>query len=397
MLSIFDFIRRKKGVVLNIKVLKFVLFAQILFFLIGFFVKDRSLFMFTKSVREDYLYHIVFCIGFIVSLFVIFKDKYQKFLLVTVFIFLLLQVVTIFVSLDSGIDTHLFLTLASKKLLSGQNPYLFEYPDIYNGKYSAIYGSKYYFNYWPSNVYISSLGYLVFNEIRYIFVFFQMVFVALYYFYNKDSKQMFLPLLWVSNMIVISINERAWIDGFIPMLFLLSYYLIKRNKLTFASLIIGFIASIKLYYVFLVPFFIVYFIKKRHWKAIFLIGVGFLVPFIPFLLLSPYELYFCTIKFINNTHIRLDSISMVSMLKRVYDIDIKNFATALTLILLLLCYIIVWVRDLKILDIVKLANICLFIVFLLGKQAFCNYFYFNMFLFLFTYFIESQENLITNE
>jgi hypothetical protein len=394
-LAIFDFFtpelkyKNKEG----FSVSKFILFIQLVFFTIGFFVWDRDLFLFTQKIEYRNIFNLLFVICIILSFIFIYRAK-KIFLLITIIAFSILQLFTIFVSKETGIDTHLFLTTASKYFLSGNNPYLYNYPDIYNGKFVDLYGDKFYFNYWPINLYLTSISEFLFSEVRYIFVIFQIFtsYIIYKYFNSKISA-----VLWISNMIVFWINERAWIDGFVPLLLISSILLIEKKKILVASFLIGLVGSIKLYYIFLVPFFGLYFLYNKYRKALFYLILGFILPLIPFLLFNFDEFYFSTFKFISNTKIRPDSISLVSGLKRLYDIDISYFGTIFTLIFLFIGYIYSYYKKLNLIGLLKVINICFLVIFLFGKQAFCNYFYFNMFLFLLIYTLQNQENKLNYE
>lgn len=384
------------SIISNIRYLNFVLGLQFLLFIIGFIVPDRELFMFTKVLQYKFIYQTILLISIVASTFyIINEDKTLFKILIILFIFLLIS--SIYVSVDTATDTHTFLQIASDYFLSLKNPYSYTYPDLYNGKYDSIYGKTFYFNYWPTCLFFTSIFKKILGDVRYAFVFFHIIAALLLLKTSISKISKFICLIWFSNMIAISTSERSLIDGIVPGLLLLAVFFYSKNKILLSGFLFGLIGSVKLYYIFLLPFFAIYFYQKKHYKAILFILIGFVMPILPFIFISPNEFYLSTIKFISQTKIRIDSISLISALKRVYSIDFSKFGTMTTLIYLAFVYLYIIIKKHSIIDVLKIINISFLVIFLLGKQAFCNYFYFNMFLFLLIYTLQNQENKLNYE
>jgi hypothetical protein len=116
--------------------------------------------------------------------------------------------------------------------------------------------------------------------------------------------------------------------------------------------------------------------KKLFIKYIIIMGFSFLLPMIPFLLLSPLEYYISTITFILNTGIRPDSISYVSAISNL-GYDFSKYSMPLVLLLLFIILIIFLKSKNSIITLLKLLFLFYFFMFLLAKQTFSNYYLVN--------------------
>lgn len=367
-----------------------IILLQFIFFIIANFESAHDVFNYTELVEFKFSFLLVFYCSFFTFLFYCITNN-LKILYLLIIELCLLMIHSVFSSKNPGIDTHLFLTMASDYFLNFQDPYSFNYPDIYNGKYSEVYGDKFYFNYWPTALYLCSIFKLIFGEIRYVFITFQLFMCWKLYRWNsniKNEEKLLFIVLWLSNMIVIFVNERSWIDALVPYLLTVCIYFIIKNKLIQASVLIGLIASVKLYYIFIVPFYFIYLLKIKKVKFVFISGFTFILPFMLFLIFSFDNIFNSTISFINSTKIRSDSLSIISCVNKYLSIDLSKLGTIIMFVSLIVLLVYQYFKLLTVIDFLKVLNIMFLIIFLTAKQAFCNYYYFNMYLCFIIYFLQ---------
>jgi hypothetical protein len=375
-------IRKKWNDTAPINTLRLFLFVQLVLVVIGNFSFKHSVFRYTQETQHVIVYQSLLYATILIFLFSLFLKQgafvlYRALLVTSA----LLSMVVIYCSVITGIDTHLFLNMASDYLLQGNNPYNYNYPDIYGGEFTQVYGDKYYFNYWPMALYICAPFRLVFGDVRVAFVLAQLIFVVIL-IRNKNKLNLqqviLISVLWLTNIIMMYVNERSWLDALAVPFFLSALIFLKNKKYMWSAILIGLMASLKLYYVFALPFFGIYFLREKKWKEIFVMGLTFIITFIPFAIASFDDLYQSTITFINSTKIREDSLSVVSMIKRLFDKDLSGLGTIFTFVAMGVFYVLFWRSRNHVLNMAKYINLTFFVIFLLSKQSFCNYFYFNM-------------------
>ncbi len=374
--------------------IELILFIQFVLFTVANLSHRYSIYHYTKETSYLFVFNILFYLAFAIYILSVLVKKQQLLLIkICLAVCILFSISVIFCSIDSGIDTHLFLNLASDHFLQFENPYNYNYPDIYNGQYSALYGNKYYFNYWPIALYICSVFRLLFGDIRYAFVFAQFVFVFLLIRYrNKLSLKnaMVVSVLWLSNLVILFINERGWLDALVAPFFLGALLLLKNKKFFWAAVLIGLMASIKLYYIFALPFFGIYYLKEKKFKEIVVMGLALVSTFIPFLIMSFDNFYYSTIVFINNTKVRVDSLSLISAIQRISGVDVSSWGMIIMFLFMgIFIAIFAWRKN-NLLNIVKYINLTFFAIFLFSKQSFCNYFYFNMLCAFIIFYLEAN-------
>jgi uncharacterized membrane protein len=375
-------IQKKQSDTSHLNTLRIFLFVQLVLVCIGNFSFKHSVFRYTLETNQVIFYQTLVYAIFLLFIFSIFLKQgeyvlYRSLLTASA----LLSLVVIYCSIKTGIDTHLFLNMASDYFTQGHNPYTYNYPDMYGGEFTKVYGDKYYFNYWPLALYICAPFRFIFGDVRFAFVVAQLIFVAIL-IRNKQKlnfqQVILISVLWLTNLIMLYVNERSWLDALAVPFFLSALICMKNKKYIWASILIGLMGSLKLYYVFAMPFFAIYLLREKKIKEIFIMGLAFTLTFLPFAIASFDDLYQSTILFINSTKIREDSLSIVSAVKRLWDIDISSIGTVLTFASMGLFFILFWKSKNHILNLAKYINLTFFVIFLLSKQSFCNYFYFNM-------------------
>eukprot|EP00914_Ancora_sagittata_P004066 GHVO01008921.1.p1 GENE.GHVO01008921.1~~GHVO01008921.1.p1 ORF type:complete len:453 (-),score=-50.44 GHVO01008921.1:699-2057(-) len=291
--------------------------------------------------------------------------------------------ITIIFSSPSPImDVYTIMTEGADHLLAGRNPYRFTYPDIYNGLYAYVPR----FIYWPVVTYGFVLSRFLFTDIRAIFI---IIYALMSYFHfnqfkmNKDSFELssLKTIMWISFPVSIFVVEQAWVEVFlIPFVYFHFLYLSKRDWIK-AAVFLGLLCATKQFLIFtcILSFFYVY--KQDSFKkALTFTAVCTLVLVI---LMTPFLLWDSSV-FIENTVLqflsyppRWDSLSWVAHFKRFYGVYLNSKITGgIYLAASLLSIFLIFKSKININKLLVL-NIFLYgIVFIFGKQSFCNYYYF---------------------
>lgn len=381
------------------KFLSYFALLQLILFIYGVIKVDRHVLIFVKHIRDEYLFNIFFT-AMSISYFIYFFTKKSKIIWLSLALILsvLLSYIVIYNSTHPTIDTYLLTKEACENFFYGINPYKIYHLSPLNPNSEKIYEKYIYFNYWPLTIYWGAVFHKLTNDIRYGYVLCQTLVVGIFIFDYISSKSRFYLLLafyWMSNLIVLQVNERAWIDALAPILLLGIVKCRMDKKYVFMSIFIGLLASIKLYFIFIIPFFLIIAWRELGIKSILISFISFFIPFIPYILTSPIELWSHTVTHFLNSKIRDDSLSIVSAIHRLNHIDTSKLGMILSLIILACSYLYSFKNKLSTDRLINLANINLIIYFLLSKQALCNYFYINMFLFLLTIYAQYQMKIVS--
>lgn len=384
--------------------LKVILTVEIILHIIAYLHLPHSNFHFAKEVQKEsfVMLFLVVIVSFWILHLLKEDNKWWKFFLVGISSLFLFFVV--YVALNPGIDTFHYMEIAAEEFINNRNPYLVSFADYYNGKYKDVYGGKYVFNYWPISLYLCSFSKLIFSDVRYIMVIFQLflgIVLLMNSCRNRNHKVwLYFYLLWILNPVVAFVNIQAWVDAFAPLFLLLTVVFLQRKKFLVSAFALGLLASIKLYYCFTVPFMLIFIWshqKKFFLKYVALTFFGFIVTFVPFLLLSPNELFYNTVIYFTKSQLRLESLSYTAYLKYFHNIDLSRIGLLLSILFLLLGYAKSFLKKLNLLQVLQVMNFSYLAFFLFSKQAFCNYYYYNLFLtFLLLYYSIRSENDIEN-
>ncbi len=393
----------------GLTLMKGLITIEIAMHIIANFHRPHSNFQFAKEIRyESFVLPFLLVVGLFWILHLYKKEnRGLKFILVALSsLFLLFEVL---VASNPGIDTYHYMEVATKEIIIHKNPYLIKFGDYYNGEFKDVYGGQYVFNYWPISLYLCTFSKLVFSDVRFIMVIFQLLigFVLLTITYRKRYSQVWLYflLLWIMNPVVAFVNIQSWVDAFAPLYLLLTIVFLQKKNLTLSAITLGLLASIKLYYCFTVPF--VFIFIWNHQRPEFLRYVlitffGFIVTFIPFLALSPNELFNNTVIYFTKSKLRLESLSYIAYIKWIVNIDLSRIGLLLSILFLFFGYAKAFLKKMKLFELIQVMNFSYLAFFLFSKQAFCNYYYYNLFLsFLLIYYsmrneAESESKIVVN-
>lgn len=322
---------------------------------------------------------------FVINLLI--SEKYFSSRISFIFFFLtaallfIAKIFIIYISPAPHIDVHVVSNMAADFALQGKNPYNQIYPDIYNGAYA--YAPN--FVYGPTCLWWS-LPFRLLGDVRfgYIVAEFLTLFGLLLFLkkYLHEKNLIYsIAILWLAFPVSLFVLEQAWIDPVIVMCFAWLAYFIANENFKFSAITAAFLAATKPYSL-LIPFLTFVFLwrtqgrsKALRWALI--CGVVFLIILAPFLIDDASGFYKTTIQWMLHAPMRTDSLSLPSLW--VYLIHQPVAGWLLTMIYFFALGItVLWQikHSLPHVRVWLFAQVFIYgVIFLFGKQAFCNYYY----------------------
>ncbi|PTX93956.1 hypothetical protein DB345_20520 [Spartobacteria bacterium LR76] len=308
------------------------------------------------------------------------RRRYWAFVAVIILLFYT-QFLTLMASPDPQIDVFMIDRDAVGYLFAGKNPYSIEFPDMYSGAYDYVPR----FTYWPGLLLFTIPTWLM-GDIRYATVICTALASVCFYWLNRNAGRNVTEsqqgaLLFLSFPVGLFMLEQAWVDSIPAALTVLTAVLFIKKRWLIACAVLGVIITTKQYgFLVAVPS-LVYILRTVGWKkAAQGFGVMALVCTIivgPFLLWDIKGFHTSTIDLLIGMPFRDDALSLVALCKRMLHfwppgllLLALYFATlgagALFLLLKRSCTLRDWAFTL-----VAIHSV----MFLFGKQAFCNYYY----------------------
>lgn len=296
------------------------------------------------------------------------KELFKKLLLICGAVILLLVPLS---SPSPRIDVFTILTEASQHLLNGINPYLMTYPDIYNGEYNYEPNLIY----WPFPIFLNAISFFAFGDIRFILSL--LVIVSSLLIWKKNYIHSLYLLFFPVTIFVI---EQAWLESILLPIIILLHNFLKKRKIFLAAVCLGIGCATKQFMI--VPaIFSFYFILKNYSKKeafqyfliSFTIGLGIMLPF---LILDANSFLKYTISNILNYNLRLDTLSWNAYLAKFHNIQITSLVNIIIyLVGLMTPFLIFFKKKYLHSDLVATQILVFLVLFLFGKQAFCNYYF----------------------
>ncbi|MEX0642351.1 MAG: glycosyltransferase 87 family protein, partial [Pirellulales bacterium] len=298
------------------------------------------------------------------------------------------RVLTIIAAPSPEIDVFVTNTLACDYFLAGQNPYAAWYPDQYDGRYGYAPG----FFYWPAYLYWAAPFRALFGDVRYAAIAADAFTAALLVRIGRQldldqPTRMLIPLVWLAQPVSLLVIELGWIDPVLVLGIAATACCILSGRFAWAGVALGVVAATKQYGL-LVACLTVPYLIAAHREAAKRVAVavaataGALV--LPWLLLDSTSFLERTVTVYLTAPPRSDALSIVAWAS-------DRLGVSLPGVLLIVSYALavgfaVW-RMLRtpapsLADWAGAMAVTYCTIFLLGKQAFCNYYVLVAFLVL---------------
>lgn len=270
-------------------------------------------------------------------------------------------------------------------LLSGLNPYVQAYPDIYNGKYDYTPGLPY----WPGTLVAAALGKLVFGDIRAAYIIGDLLGAGALFVLAVQRAQLRLETgllaaaVWLAFPVSLFVAEQAWVDPLVLAGFLWAAVALDARRFVLAGALLGAATVCKqpaLLAVFMTTALI---LATRPKDGIRFTAAGVTVGLLvagPFLVADPAGLWRMTVTVPLGQLMRTDAMTLVALMQREWQVGWPGWASGLLYLTTLgglLFRLVKTARgDLEVAPAYRwLPAMALLygVVFLFGKQAFCNY------------------------
>ncbi|MCU7618348.1 hypothetical protein NZ698_14200 [Chryseobacterium sp. PBS4-4] len=382
-LIIFTFSETKFSLTEDFSVTKciyFLSFINIFIFLTGK-IENESQFFLTLKNYIGFNSKIIFLIinGLIIILS--FNKKIKILTIAYLIVFILFSLIVPFLYPDPFIDLFIILKQSINDLLHLKNPYERVYTDIYNGTYNYAYGKQdIKLVYWPINIYLLTPFQVFFGDLRYGNIFYLISGCLILFFgLKKDLKILSISILLVFTCpYTFYMIKYAWIDSLSFPFFCLFFISIIYRKKALGFIFLGIIMSMKLYFLPLLPLVVLYYHKEfsigDYFKYMSLTFLSFFICFLPFLIIDNKSLLY-SIDYFNISNPRYDALSITGYLFK-KGINISDFANYLILAVLGIIYFMFYKnKSYTPFSLIKYFILLLFIIFILSKQAFGNYYY----------------------
>lgn len=326
-------------------------------------------------------------------IFLIFNRKFTPkngFIILIFFLFyaFILRMFMILGSPAPGIDVFIILREAPLKLLQGINPYNTLYTHVFPGI------TPDYFAYWPASFLLELPFVTLFNDPRVIMIFADLGAAVLLFLLGGTNRfSLIISLLYLFRPLSLSIIEASWLTPLNFFIITLIAFVVYRKKNPFlAGLLLGLLTSIQFFFTLL--FFYLGKFFKWNPKFIFSFLITTLLFVFPFFITNPIRFISQTIAvyFRNPPHPSIlihTSLSLNSLYFFYTQTDLPQLLIwGLSFLVFLTTLIKKGFQNLPFLGFC----LTLFSVFVFGRQAFINYFYFIASLLLLNLVILENEN-----
>ncbi len=260
-------------------------------------------------------------------------------------------------------------------LLHGLNPYATRVSDPYAGKIDYGYHVTGY-AYPPANLYPHTLAYFLLGDIRYACVAFEIVAMACLYALVPSSRQpaaRLLVLLFLFHPRGLFVIEQAWTE---PLLVgaagVFVWLAARRPHSRWLAVAFGFFLSLKQYLVF---FAILFLARPKRWRLVFPVAAVVLLTWLPFLLWDARSAIENGLLFQFRTPFRPDGLTLSSVAFRWFGYEPTKWV-AIGVGSLVTGIAGRKFRDAGLGGYLYASLIATLSAFLVGSQAFCNYYYF---------------------
>jgi len=289
--------------------------------------------------------------------------------------FLLRILVPVF-SPSPAIDVYAMFQESAQHLLQGLNPYQTPVSDVYRGTESFGY-TVFGYAYPPANLYFQTLGYIIFRDIRSIYILMEALACAGLFAVARRRRGIrfarYAVLLFLFHPRGLFIIEEAWTEPLIVGLYAICDYLASRSpgsrRLAAAY---GLLLSLKQY---LLYFVLSGLLLERRLRRLALAAVVAFATVLPFLLWDRASFIQYGLLFLLRTKFRPDGLTVLSALHALTGFEAGKWIS-LAMGLAVGVYTTFRFRRLGLEGWRWVNALTTFSIFLVGSQAFANHYYF---------------------
>lgn len=292
------------------------------------------------------------------------------------------RAIVLWASPHPQIDVFSILTESAKYLLEGKSPYGQTYTNIYAGQGREFGANLPSIPYLPA-LFLWTVPASLFGDVRLAFLVADLGIAALLFWLGrgagKNSPFAFLPaMLWLANPVGLFVLEQAWIDTLLLICSLAAIWAATKRRWWVCGLAMGMLLATKQYaIVFALPA-LVYLERtegRRLAGRVFAIALGtFLILVAPFLIVDARTFLHSTLGAVGALEPRYDALTLTAWLHRATNTELPNFVPYAVLIAMMGGSLKRLARDPSWSSVCAQTALILTAVFLVSKQAFCNYY-----------------------
>lgn len=295
---------------------------------------------------------------------------------------------------DPKIDVFQIAIEAANYLVEGKNPYSESFSDFYQGAYGYVPG----YIYLPIILYTNTAAILFLGDARFTYIFSLLVILFFLWRLGRDQggsrvSSTLLPLVWVSFPVTLFVLEQAWNDTLLIAFCAPLAWSLNRQTLNPSSkqswiptgLFLGLALGTKQYSLVIVWMTFLYLWKRLGKATAFRVTLlAVVVAFsslLPFFLNDPQAFIDHAIREIAGYRIRSDAMSWIAYIKAATGFETFE-GMILEIYVLFVAMVSFWFVSKPRITLFHWAWSLMLIyggLFLFGKQAFCNYYYFLAF------------------
>jgi len=297
------------------------------------------------------------------------------------------------------IDVFIIMTEGADQLLNGINPYKQLYADIYEGQYQ--YTPRYI--YWPVVAYSLTLFRLITGDVRYAYVFSLLLtsIGAMIFIYREVKRPIMwmIVVCWLCFPVGLLVLEQTWVETLLLPAGLGLAVCLYFKRFIGAAIFLGVLCATKQFLLFFALSTFIYIWRHYGWRSflrvILICSLTTILIDLPFLIMDTDAFLKRTVFEVANYEIRTDSFSWISVFARYLKV-FTNWYWAVGVFTVSFLASVIWLYLCRKPLLSQLLGSNVFVyscVFIFGKQAFCNYYYYLAFLVWLTIFFWMVEGL----
>ncbi len=284
-----------------------------------------------------------------------------------------------------GIDVFTCVTAAADHLLAGRNPYEQVYTDIYNGRYDYDPVMVY----WPAVLLWETAARWIFHDIRVGTLLAE--FISGWFCYKTLAtlrvprmRAWLFALGWVAFPVAPFVLEQAWIDPLLVMSFSALAWALALRRPVAAGVALGLVLSFKQYGSVGAAVTLVYLVRsfgprRAAHSALVALSV-FVATMLPFVAWNARALLYMTVSVPAHARMRSDSLGLLPLLSdSMREPWPSRITAAVGILVTAACATWLSRRPVRLSEWAAALVFAYMSLFLLSKQAFCNYYYFTSF------------------